>query len=53
LSANQRFHSAMLRIVVATNPSQIEFRYMEWASEGFAHRFTGEGDEIAISNSSS
>lgn len=24
-------------------------RYMEWASEGFAHRFTVEGDEIAIS----
>jgi hypothetical protein len=52
LSANQRFHSAMLRIV-ATNPSQIVLRYMEWASEGFAHRFTAEGDEIAISNSSS
>ena len=24
-------------------------RYMEWASEGFAHRFTVEGDEISIS----
>jgi catechol 2,3-dioxygenase-like lactoylglutathione lyase family enzyme len=44
--------AAMLRIV-ATNPSQIVLRYMEWASEGFAHRFTAEDDEIAISNSSS
>jgi poly-gamma-glutamate capsule biosynthesis protein CapA/YwtB (metallophosphatase superfamily) len=25
-------------------------RYMEWASEGFAHRFTVEGDEVAISS---
>ena len=24
-------------------------RYMEWASEGFDHRFTVDGDEIAIS----
>lgn len=24
-------------------------RYMEWASEGFAHRFTTRGDEVAIS----
>jgi poly-gamma-glutamate synthesis protein (capsule biosynthesis protein) len=24
-------------------------RYMEWASDGFAHRFTVEGDEISIS----
>jgi poly-gamma-glutamate synthesis protein (capsule biosynthesis protein) len=24
-------------------------RYMEWASEDFAHRFVIEGDEIAIS----
>jgi poly-gamma-glutamate capsule biosynthesis protein CapA/YwtB (metallophosphatase superfamily) len=24
-------------------------RYMEWASEGFAHRFTVAGDEVAIS----
>jgi poly-gamma-glutamate synthesis protein (capsule biosynthesis protein) len=24
-------------------------RYMEWASENVAHRFTVEGDEIAIS----
>ena len=23
--------------------------YMDWASEGFVHRFTVEGDEIAIS----
>lgn len=23
-------------------------RYMEWASDGFAHRFTVEGDEVAI-----
>jgi hypothetical protein len=25
-------------------------RYMKWVSEGFAHRFTVEGDEIAISS---
>jgi poly-gamma-glutamate synthesis protein (capsule biosynthesis protein) len=25
-------------------------RYMDWASEGFAHRFTVEGDEIAVSD---
>jgi poly-gamma-glutamate synthesis protein (capsule biosynthesis protein) len=24
-------------------------RYMEWASEGFTHHFTVDGDEIAIS----
>jgi hypothetical protein len=24
-------------------------QYMEWASEGFAHRFAVDGDEIAIS----
>jgi poly-gamma-glutamate capsule biosynthesis protein CapA/YwtB (metallophosphatase superfamily) len=24
-------------------------RYMEWASEGFAHRFTVEGNEVAVS----
>jgi hypothetical protein len=26
-----------------------QLRYMEWASEGFAHSFTVDGDEIAIS----
>ena len=25
-------------------------RYIEWASEGFAHRFAVTGDEIAISD---
>jgi hypothetical protein len=27
-------------------------RYMEWASEGFPHRFTVEGNEILISDPS-
>jgi poly-gamma-glutamate capsule biosynthesis protein CapA/YwtB (metallophosphatase superfamily) len=26
-----------------------QLRYMEWASEGFAHRFTLDGNEVAIS----
>jgi hypothetical protein len=25
-------------------------RYMDWASEGFDHRFTVEGDEVVITS---
>jgi poly-gamma-glutamate synthesis protein (capsule biosynthesis protein) len=37
-------------IICASDPRFDDMlQYMEWASEGFAHRFAVDGDEIAIS----